>query len=71
MKKYLIVVMLLVVSGCVVWAPPEVNLDVQQSAKLVDALNTMCQNGDADACKDGLNEANRTLQTLAKAMREQ
>ena len=71
MKKLWIVLTVLMFAGCVtrpVRMSPALQMAVEQSAIITAVQNKDCQAGDPNACRFGLEGANKTLQMLVDAM---
>ena len=70
MKRILCVVLaVLFISGCSqVQMSPPYRQTVTMSAISVSELNRRCQDGDGQACKDGLNSASNTLNLIVDAL---
>jgi len=69
MRKFLVtIIILLLMIGCSqVQMSPAYHQQLIMATALVNGLNDDCQAGDPNACKEGLNEAAKTLQLFLEA----
>ena len=69
MKKLIVVLVVLFISGCSrVQMSPPYRQTVTMSAISVSELNRRCQDGDNQACKEGLSAASKTLNLIVDAL---
>ena len=69
MRTILIVVLVALCVGCSgVQMSPPYRMALEMSAITTAELNERCQTGDAEACKEGLAEASRTLNLLVDGL---
>lgn len=69
MKKIACISLIIFLMGCSkVQMSPQYAKNYKESVIIVAELNKRCQEGDQNACKDGLNEAAGTLQLYLDAM---
>ena len=69
MWKKILILSILLISGCSkVQMSPEYRQVTEMSAINVAELNRRCQDGDAEACKQGLSKASETLNLLVDAL---
>jgi len=69
-KKLIVLLIVLLISGCnsKVQMSSEYRQVTEMSAINVAELNRRCQDGDSEACKEGLSEASETLSLLVDAL---
>ena len=69
MWKKILILSILLISGCSkVQMSSEYRQVTEMSAINVAELNRRCQDGDSEACKEGLSEASETLSLLVDAL---
>jgi len=65
--KVLLLLCVLSVTSCNVYMSPEYQRDVGDAADEINGLNAHCQNGDPNACSQGLEKATKTVNMILEA----
>ena len=65
--EVLLLLCVLLFAGCNVYMSPEYQQNVAEAAEAINGLNANCQNGDPNACSQGLEKAKDTVDMILEA----